>query len=443
MPFFSVRDAMNATLTILGLPHAPLPPPHGAQAADTASAVTTAPAEAAGSALSGELVTAPDDLFALADAWRTLQRRTPAALLSPFQDWDFVRAWLRAACGPGNGDGYRRPVVVMVRLGPRPVLLLPLQLDRHAGLKRLSWLGSPALQYGGFLMDGRLPDGTLKEAMRIAVKALENAEADFDDFRLLPADVPVVHLLAEGGRVGAANASYCVDMSSYPDWRAYELSLKKSTRRARHKRLNRLARQGSLVFRMHETGPHRHALLDIALEWKRGWLAARGEAGSFAATETFARVMHAVLDHSAASPARWMAAELRLDGHPIAIEIGAAMNGIFFAYQAAYDVAVAEHSPGKVLMWLMLKWCKENGIDTYDMLPNHAPYKEEWANVMRPLVQVIRPRTVGGLAYGLWASRLRPLAQGAYQALPPSLRGLIGANLRRLRDGGKGEGLGH
>ncbi len=438
VPFFSARDAMNATLLKLGLSR-PAPPASAPARADASAGLPDTPRQP----LRVDLVTAPDELFALADAWRTLQRRTPRALLSPFQDWDFVRAWLATACQTDDEGGECRPVMAVVRQGQRPILMLPFQLDRHAGLKRLTWLGMPALQYGGFLLDERLPADMRNEAMETALLGLASLQADFDDFRLMPADAPATSFLARSGWRGAPNASYCVDMSAHADWRAYELSLRRSTRRARHKRLNRLSRQGRLVFRMQETGPRRHELLDIALGWKRSWLAARGEGGSFAATGTFAQLMHAVLDHSATSPARWMAAELKLDGHPIAIEIGAAMHGVFFAYLAAYDVTLAEHSPGKVLMWLMLQWCKENGIDIYDMLPNHAPYKAEWANVMRPLVHVIRPRTVRGQAYGLWASRLRPLAREAYQALPPSLRGLIGANLRRLRDGGKGGGLAH
>ncbi|HHN72873.1 MAG TPA: GNAT family N-acetyltransferase, partial [Thermopetrobacter sp.] len=218
-------------------------------------------------------------------------------------------------------------------------------------------------------------------------------------------------------------------------WRAFELALKPSARRARRKRLNRMRRAGEVRFHVHDDPRRIAGLIDIALAWKRDWLANRGIADGLPERAFFARLLKSLPRRDRSGGTRWLMAELTFDGRPVALDFGALRGDVFHAYLSAYDAALSAHSPGKVALWLMMQWCMERGLSSYDMLANPAPYKEDWANARRPLLHLVHPVTLAGQAYALWAARLREVAQHCYEALPEGLRGTLSAPLRRLRDG--------
>jgi len=240
----------------------------------------------------------------------------------------------------------------------------------------------------------------LQEALEAAWEAIRRAPVDYVDLRLLPEHSPVARFLSGRCHSGCANRSFLVDLSGHADWRSYELSLSRSARRSRKKRLNRMARAGELRFTVHDDEEVFTRLATVAVAWALG----RTEAGG------------------------------RVGGHWVAAELSRAIRGgRFHSFLSAYDADHADLSPGKVALWLMLRWCKENGIDVYDMLANAAPYKEDWATHDVPLHHFIHPRTAGGLAYALWASRLRTFALGCYRVMPDRLRRLASCCLSGFR----------
>ena len=378
-----------------------------------------------------DITASTDALLALREDWETLARATPAA--SPFQDFDWAAAWVRAFVKEGESSS-PQPYVILVRAGGRPLLLWPLQIDRHAGMRRLTWLSMPALQYGGVLT-AELSGNMLQEALEAAWEAIRRAPVDYVDLRLLPEHSPVARFLSGRCHSGCANRSFLVDLSGHADWRSYELSLSRSARRSRKKRLNRMARAGELRFRVHDDEETFTRLATVAVTWKREWLHAHGISGALPERREFLGLLHALgrTEAGGRGGGHWVAAELSLDGQPMAIDIGAIRGGRFHSFLSAYDADHADLSPGKVALWLMLRWCKENGIDVYDMLANAAPYKEDWATHDVPLHHFIHPRTAGGLAYALWASRLRTFAMGCYRVMPDRLRRLASCCLSGFR----------
>ncbi len=381
--------------------------------------------------LQADVATSPEAVSALRKDWEALARITPSA--TPFQDFGWVAAWMRAfveeAVSPAP-----QPYVIRVRAGGRRLLLWPLQIDRHAGMRRLTWLSMPALQYGGVLT-ADLREALLREVLEAAWEAVRRAPVDYADLRLLPEDSPLVRFLSERCHSGCPNRSFLVDLSGHADWRSYELSLSRSARRSRRKRLNRMARAGEMRFAVHDDEETFTRLATVAVTWKREWLHAHGITGALPERRAFLRLLHTLgrTDADGQAGGRWVAAELSLDGQTLAVDIGAVRSGRFHSFLSAYDVDQADLSPGKVALWLMLRWCKENGINVYDMLANAAPYKEDWATREVSLHHFICPRTPGGLAYALWASRLRTFAMGCYRALPDRLRNLASGCLSGFR----------
>ena len=392
----------------------------------------------------------PELLVDIADTIRSVEKLKAdwTALIAagarpgPFQDWSWIRAWLDHAVDEEGTSADRRKtkrslhpwfVIVRERKTASPLMIWPMQLDRHIGLKRLTWFSVPALQEGNVIA-APMPEEKRQAALEAALTAIKQAPVDFLDFRLMAQDSPVASWLASRCRKGMDNAAYLVDFSEFSDWRAFELSLKSSARRSRKKRLNRMRKAGEVRFIVHEDPREIARLLDVALSWKRQWLKERGVEDALPERPWFAAFLKA-LPETNTGHARWVIAELSFNGRPAALDFGAIANGVFHAYLSAYDEGLRTHSPGKIALWLMLQWCMEQGLSAYDMLANPAPYKEDWANRTRPLDQYILPLSMGGRAYALWASRLRDVAAQCYHTLPENVRAPLTSYLRRLRGG--------
>ncbi len=387
-----------------------------------------------------EVVDSLRSITALETDWARLV--DAGARPGPFQTWSWIHAWCVHAMDEGTESSASckaktnlQPwfVVVRERVTKQPLMIWPLQRDRHVGLKRLTWFSVPALQYGGTLA-APMPEQVWHQAMAAAFSAMKQAPVDFVDFRLLSRSCSEASWLSARCRKGMNNAASLVDFSGYSDWRAFELSLKSSARRARKKRLNRMRKAGEVRFCVHEDAKAIECLLDRALDWKRQWLKARGIEGALPDKIWFADFLKA-LPSDKSDRARWVLAELSFNGRPAAMDFGVIVNDVFYAYFSAYDDGLREHSPGKVALWLMLQWCMEQGLSAYDMLANPAQYKEDWTNRTEPLDQYILPLTMGGRAYALWASRLRDAAALCYHSLPDGVRAPLASCLRRFRGG--------
>ncbi len=369
-----------------------------------------------------------------AETWLALERR--ARDLSPFQTWRWTKAWLEHF---GRDGAPLRPLVVLARgADGAPLALMPMQLDRHVGMRRITWLSVPALQQGGPLT-APLPEEAVREILQELMASLHDRAADFISLPLLSSrSMGVLRDAQPSFRPGKQTAAFRVNLSGFADWRAFELALKPSARRARKKRLNRLKREGDVTFKVHPAGDVPPGLLQGALGWKRVWLRERGLRDSLPMHRAFGPFLHALLSAPAEPQerGRWLAAELRLDGRPLAVDVGMALDGVFHAWFSAYDPAFAAHSPGKIALWLMLRWCKENGLHAYDMLANSAPYKIDWANEEIPLGSLVLPLSMGGLAYTMWKTHAEGMARQAYGALPSTLRAAVRRPLMRLRGGG-------
>ena len=373
--------------------------------------------------------TTDDELNRLATDWQTLEQESPAP--SPFQAWRWVRLWRR------HFGGDAAPLVLLVRdVNGAPLALLPLQRDRIMGFSRLTWLTSPGAQYGGLLLRP-MEKHRQREVFGALWRHIRTEKADFIELPLMPRNDPFAAFLGEHCRQGPENAAFRIDFSAFGNWRDFELSLKSSARRSRKKRLNKLQRAGAMRFKVRRAGPEHAAALKRAMKWKRGWLTAQGLEGALPFHPAFAALVEegfaSAIDD--AGGGEWLVATLSLDGAPIAVDAGMALDGVYYSWFSAYDADYAEHSPGKIGLWLMMQWCVENGLSVYDMLANPAPYKEDWANERRPLAHFVAPLSMAGRAYALWVTQGEAMARELYGNLPPGLKALVRKPLLRLRGG--------
>lgn len=78
---------------------------------------------------------------------------------------------------------------------------------------------------------------------------------------------------------------------------------------------------------------------------------------------------------------RWV--ELRRDGHPAAIHLGACVRGRYLWYKPAFDPALAAHSPGSVLLARCVAEAVAEGAREFDMGLGGEPYKDRYATHAR------------------------------------------------------------
>jgi len=109
------------------------------------------------------------------------------------------------------------------------------------------------------------------------------------------------------------------------------------------------------------------------------------------------------------------AESLDLDGAPIAALIGFVHGGTYFCYQMAFDPAYAEYSPGHCLIELAIRWCIEEGLETFDFLAGEHEYKRSYFSGRRRLADVTvfwpTPRSLWRTGLGYIAEACRTKAK--------------------------------
>lgn len=70
---------------------------------------------------------------------------------------------------------------------------------------------------------------------------------------------------------------------------------------------------------------------------------------------------------------------IRLDGRAIAFGLCVLTAGGLYAFKIGYDEALAQLSPGVLLIHRMVRWTFEHGVDRFDFAGHDAPYKATWA----------------------------------------------------------------
>ncbi len=90
------------------------------------------------------------------------------------------------------------------------------------------------------------------------------------------------------------------------------------------------------------------------------------------------RFYHAVTKE--ATSAGWLRfTRLQAEDHPIAFHFGFAYNGVFMWYKPTFDIELARHSPGEVLLRQLLLRAMEEGAHTFDFGLGDEPFKQRFA----------------------------------------------------------------
>lgn len=366
------------------------------------------------------------EITELKDHWLQLESKNKNKL-ALFQSFDWVLQWCQAWDAPtAQAKAECRPYIVTIWQHDQLVCIWALQRGSKAGVNSLSWLSSPALQYGDVLIDADCDTGAVFAA---AWEYIESTPGiDLLQFDNVAETSPIHAFLSQHCGTASNSKSSILEISAFSSWTEYQASVKNTTRRARRKRFNKLARAGDLVFAVHQSPEKFETLVDVAVDWKRLWLNQQHWPNALMSAPSFKAFLQKLggsTNDNSASP-KWVAGELSLDGNPVAVEIGAIYANRYFSFLGAFDIEFGKFSPGKIEMEAMISWAIDLGLSDFDFLSVPSQYKSDWTDTSIALSNFTYAVSVRGKVYhSVWLKRLRPAVKHGFHQIPASQRKML------------------
>ena len=351
-----------------------------------------------------------------------------------FQAFGWVWHWTRHYLDPNGRRGPKLAVVTGRRDG-RLVLVMPLVVERRAGLRQLSWLGEPVSQYGDVLAAPEASQvETLAEAWRFAVA---QTSADLANLRRVRSDATVAPLLAHLGMAVTATeeAPYlCFQRAASAE--AYHAGMpSKARQKNRRRQMRRLQERGTVTFETHSGTAEAGRLAVYAVLLKRAWLGSRDRISLALADERFARFFADVTE-SRVHPVRCDVLALRSANEIAAMQIVLENKGVRFLHVAVYAQKFDKTGAGSLLLENSIGDCYAGRAHCLDLLPPRHEYKMDFADGVVAVSDLALAISVLGRAYTQGYLGFRRRAKAAIEKSPAPLRRAV-ARAVALAKGGR------
>jgi CelD/BcsL family acetyltransferase involved in cellulose biosynthesis len=337
--------------------------------------------------------------LALRPEWDALVERTG---VGPFLSWDFLAIWL------DHFDAGKTPRVITVRDGRgRLVAALPLVERRSlvAGVPLRELRSASNAHSCRF-------DVLAEEPERIAPLLLSHLLQDrgWDLLRLL--DVPdggAGWALLRAARRGGLRVHTWE--SQHSPWFALEaVKISPHFRANLRRRRRRLAERGRVSFRRWTGGEDLEARLERFFKLEAsGW---KGSRGTAIALEPRLRGFYRELARSQSARGSMVLSELRVGERLVAGHFALECGGTYYLLKPGYDEALADCSPGQLLVEEVVAEARSRGLQTFDFLGPDMAWKRDWTESIRvhTWLSMYRDTPKARLAWKLkarWLPRLR------------------------------------
>jgi CelD/BcsL family acetyltransferase involved in cellulose biosynthesis len=320
--------------------------------------------------------TATYDITQIEGFWRDFQT---SAVCHVFQTFDFIANWSRHVAPTLDIT----PVFVTGRSHTGElVYLLPLGIRRTIVGRTVCWLGGEQADYHGGLFDPLFlahisgDRAALRQFLDDAIEAAGGA--NLVNFVRMPAkfggmENPFLSLPFHRN----ANGAHATELES--DWSTYYKAKRGSGwRRTDRKKARQLSENGDVSLVIARDRKMAERFLEALFVQKRDGLARTGVADMFApqGVKDFYRSL--ALDSIPERGPVQLAALLCGD-RITAISYGLIHADTYYYVLHSYDLGeLAEYSPGRQLMYLLMQWCFDNGIGQFDFTIGDEPYKAQW-----------------------------------------------------------------
>jgi len=324
----------------------------------------------------------------------------------PFQQFGWVAAWMRTI---GAAGGWQLRVVTLHEAG-RLVAVLPLCVRRVKGVRILEWIGARVSDYCDAIiaphLDRRQAFAALWRAVEhrggFDVARLSHVRDDAAVYAPLQSLQPWTETREDAGGVP-------ITWSSGEEW----LSRQTPGMRDRVKYNSRRMLKAGFDVRVCESPAACATLIDVLVEQKRPWLAARG-LPSMINEPAGVEFLKAAVVH-AANRGELHLSTVENAGHVAACDLAFVRSGRIYSYIASFDPQFHKYSFGRVLTDRLLMWACDTGLERLDLLLGAYDYKAEYHCTLEPVRTLVVPRgLIGRAAVALYRRRAAPApASGA------------------------------
>ncbi|MEZ5871377.1 MAG: GNAT family N-acetyltransferase [Nitratireductor sp.] len=354
------------------------------------------------------------EILKLEGEWRSLEDQSGDACL--FQSYDWCLNFARHAKGREQ-EHFR---IFAVRRGGELKALLPLAIRLNQGIRVLTGMTEPFQQYTDMLIAKDENPRTIFKAM---LPLLKTAGADYLHLGQVRQTSPLGQALSGIIKpTGETDGAPYVQLSDWPDFESYFLSVKAKTRKNMRNARNRLERDGKLVHLVAREGRVLADVIDRSFEGREAWLERQGLTSRAFRDSGFAEFVNR-FKQPELTGIETIAFSLQHGEKPMADQWGFIHKGRYYAFIAGWDQAYEESSPGKLHLGNIIEACYGEGLVAADFMIPAARYKFTWANEAVPVCDHVMPLTLRGQIHKtLWLNLLRPLAKRIAYALPTQLR---------------------
>ena len=327
--------------------------------------------------ISFSLVDSPAGLAALGADWDALfaEAGRPEQVFQTFA-WNWH--WCRHYVATGRLHRGPRLAIVTGRSNGHLVLVMPLIVERAAGLKQLAWTGAPVSQYGDVLASQDAADvATLAAAWNYAVAA---TGADLAKLNKVRADAVVAPLLTHlQAAITATEVAPYLDFTKSPDHATFEAGLHAKGRKNRRRHMRRLLDRGSISFEQHAGNEEASRLACYAILLKRAWLKSRDRISLAMADDRFLKFFTDVAAGGQhAVPCKVLG--LRTVNEMGALQIVLDCKGHRFLHVAVYIAKHEKCGVGGLLLEHTIVDCFKDKLQRLDLLAPKHEYKMEFAD---------------------------------------------------------------
>jgi CelD/BcsL family acetyltransferase involved in cellulose biosynthesis len=354
-----------------------------------------------------QIASGPEAIARLASLWPAISAQGGGG---PFDAFELVCSAAEMTARSGM-----EPLIAVFSRGGHATTLLPLRTERLLGARIAVPLLHPLAQYTTVIGAPVSAD-----ALDRLCGALDKSGIDVLLMRRVREDSGLRDALAARGRSQCATeTALFIEIEAIGTFAAYEASFSSSTRRNRRQRRQKLeALAGPISFELRR-GEDALEAFDVALGWKRAWLAERGVSSPVFDHGPWERLLRDTVASGAA-----IVSVLRAGSSLVAVEVGYADGASYMAYLGAFDPELSACSPGQEQMLRTIAWCFEAGFNRYDLLAPADDYKQQWARAETGVAiddYAVALTSVGRGIAGL-RRHVRPLAREIYHRLSPEVR---------------------
>lgn len=309
-----------------------------------------------------------------------------------FQSFEWQSTWQRTI---GVANKVEPHIVVVCAAGGRVLLLLPLGIYRHRGLRVLRFLGDVVTDYNTPLVERGFAAEINATEMTELWSAIRRRLPRVDLVWLwrMPASIEGVPnpMIKLAGAAHTDNSFAAILPSSMAEFRKSHAVNWPDTRRRRR----RLAERGGVAFDIATDSAAKHDVLErLARHKSRRWRDT-GARDLFARPE-YLKFYTALTDTSFAYGDVHIAS-LRVDGRIVAAHWGIIHGDRFYYLVPAFDAEWSGFSVGRLLLEDLVEWCiRETDIGIFDMTAGGEAYKREWTDHSMPLYGLIAPGSLAG-----------------------------------------------